>query len=123
MDVKEGIHPTIFKGTLIGWNEKNRERFLMRTIGGKNEFEANRMKFGERLIDNQKEELAKLYDYSQQNMDKIFQFNTAIIGKKDAIFSCQNQLNYWKSKSAIKVLDIPHYPFLYFTNWNKIITQ
>lgn len=123
VDAKEGIHPTIFKGTYEGWNEKNRERFLVRIVGSKKEFEANRSNFGTQLIDNQKEELAKLYDYSQQNIAKNFHFDIALIGNKDAIFPYENQLKYWEDKSKIKVLDIPHYPFLHFTDWDKIITQ
>jgi|SRR5690554_83284 len=123
VDGIDGIHPEIFKGTHLGWNKKNRERFLMRTIGGKKEFEANRSKFGERLIENQKEELAKLYEYSQLNKAKDFNFDTAFIGKNDAIFPHVNQLNYWKNRCTVKVLDIPHYPFLHFTNWDSIITQ
>ncbi len=123
VEAKEGIPPKVFKGTLAGWNEKNRERFLIRTIGYKKDFEANRLKFGERLIENQKEELAKLYEYSQQDVKKKFNFDTVIISTSDAIFQQENQLNYWKNKCMVKALDIPHYPFLHFTNWDNIVTQ
>jgi len=123
VDAKEGIHPSIFKGTYEGWNEKNRKRFLIRIIGEKKLFEIYRSNFGTRLIDNQKEELAKLYDYSLQDIANKFHFDVALIGKEDAIFPCKNQLNYWYNKSITKILDSPHYPFLLFTDWDRIITQ
>jgi len=121
VDANEGIHPEIFKGTITGWNKKNRDRFLIRTVGEKKDFEANRSKFGERLIENQKEELIKLFDYSQQNIAQSFRFDSVLIGNKDAIFPYENQLNYWRNKALIKVLDIPHYPFLHFSCWDNII--
>lgn len=123
VNAKEGIHPEIFKGTLEGWNEKNRVRFLMRTVGGKRNFEDHRLKFGERLIQNQKDELATLYGYSQNNIETAFYFDTVITGYRDTIFQKENQMNYWKNKCMINVLDIPHYPFLHFTIWDNIITM
>lgn len=123
VDAKEGIHPTIFKETLSGWNEKNRTRFMMRIIGGKNEFETNRSKFGNRTVENQKTELSCLYEHIQQSSKASFNFDTALIGNQDSIFLTENQLNYWQNKAACKTIDMPHYPFLHCTSWENIIKQ
>lgn len=123
VDSKEGIPPDIFKGTISGWNEKNRDRFQMRIIGGKKEYEENRLKFGLRTISNQKLELMSLYDNFQQNPEQSFSFDTVLIGNEDAIFSMENQLNCWQSKAKFEIIDMPHYPFLHFSLWDEIIKK
>lgn len=123
IDAKEGIHPTIFEGTLNGWSEKNRTRFMMRMFGGKNEFEANRLKFGNRTIENQKEELKSLFENIQSYNKLHYVFDTAIIGTQDAIFLHQNQLIYWQGKAVCKLIEMSHYPFLYVSNWADIIND
>lgn len=119
---QEGINPAVFEGTLTGWNEKNRERFWRRIIGGSKELVAHRSKFGTRSIDNQRIELAKLYDYCRSGNLASWPFDTALIGWHDAIFLPQNQLNYWQGKCRIKTLDMPHYPFLFFQSWDDILS-
>ncbi len=123
VDSNEGIPPDIFKGTISGWNEKSKGRFQMRIIGGRNEYEVNCLKFGSRTIQNQKLELMSLYDRFQNKTERIFSFDTAIIGKRDAIFSMENQLNCWQSTTKYEIIDIPHYPFLHFKFWDEIIKK
>lgn len=120
---KEGIHPTIFEGTLNGWNEKNRRRFLIRTIGGKNEFEASASRFGKRELENQKAELSSMYEHIKQHDTLNFKFNVSLIGNRDAIFTPENQSNYWDGKVDYKLVEMPHYPFFQFSTWDEIIKQ
>ncbi|GAF04460.1 pimeloyl-ACP methyl esterase BioG family protein [Saccharicrinis fermentans] len=121
INAKEGIRPSVFEGTLKGWNKSNRELFLMRTIGAKSKYEAHATIFGKRTIENQKEELASLYKQINVHKDFEFKFNTAIIGNDDAIFTAQNQVNYWQSKTYCKFMDLPHYPFLQLLSWDVIL--
>lgn len=118
---KEGIHPAIFEGTINGWNEKNKTRFLRRTIGSKNKFESYVSKFGERKLENQKEELISLYLQIKNGKTIDFKFDTALIGNKDTIFTSQNQLNQWEGKSKLIHFKMPHYPFFQFNSWDEII--
>ncbi len=123
IDTANGIHPAIFKGTLERWDRKNRERFLMRVTGGRNTYLENRRKFGNRSIESQKTELEAIYRQFADMGTGDFIFDQAIIGNADAIFTPVNQLNSWKGKAQCISIDMPHYPFLYFTTWNDIINQ
>ncbi len=123
MDVTKGINPIIFKGTLEGWDEKNRERFLMRIIGGKKTYLENRQKFGKRTIESQKAELEAISMQLAEIEKSDFVFDQAMIGTADAIFTPENQLNYWSSKTQCITIDMPHYPFLHFTSCHEIINQ
>lgn len=122
-DTTKGIHPAIFKGTLEGWSEKNRERFLIRITGGKKTYLANKPKFGTRTVEGQKSELDSIYRQLTDMEPNDFVFDQAIIGNADAVFTPASQLNFWKGKAQCISVDMPHYPFLYFTMWNDIINQ
>ncbi len=121
VDDDYGIPPGIFKATLEGWNDKNRERFYRRMMGGSKALEAGHSKLGNRSFSNQKQELASLSQRFDQKNTPDYIFDTAIIGENDAIFSKKKQLNYWKSKALCKHVDMPHYPFLYYQSWDEII--
>ena len=125
IDTKEGIDPAIFKGTIEGWNEKNKTRFLMRTMGGKSEFDTHISKLGIRPIENQKTELESIYKHVENNPDKVynFRFKTALIGNQDAIFTPENQEQHWASKTNFHNMEMPHYPFLKFKDWDTIIKK
>ena len=121
IDTDNGIYPKIFKVTLETWNERNRNKFNMRMFGGKSEY----VKFNNlatiRDVENQKLELS--YIFKEIFSGKVFEinFDCAILGSNDLIFTSKNQLNYWKEKTRIVEKDIPHYPFSIFENWRKII--
>lgn len=122
VDDKEGIPAAIFKGTLDGWSEKTRERFLMRMAGGAKEYLKNQSKFGSRSIENQKSELDSIYNQCSSSEKSSFAFNKAVIGNQDAIFTPDNQRKSWQGKAQLKTLDIPHFPFVHFNSWEQIIS-
>lgn len=122
IDDKEGIPPVIFEGTLTGWAEKTRERFLMRIAGGAKVYLKNQTKFGSRSIENQKSELALIYKQYQTLGEGSLAFDKAIVGNQDAIFAAGNQLKSWHGNAECLSFDIPHYPFLHFTSWEQIIS-
>jgi biotin synthesis protein BioG len=123
VSASEGIHPTIFKGTLTGWNEESRTRFLIRIIGGRKEYSKHVSKFGVRIPENQKAELVSLDRRINASKVKSIRFDTILIGNQDAIFSPENQKHYWIGKANCKYFDMPHYPFLQFSSWEEILMQ
>ncbi len=122
VDENEGIPPAIFKGTLGGWSEKTRERFLMRMAGGAKEYLKNQSKFGSRSIADQKSELESIFNQCQSLGESSFRFDKAVSGNQDAIFTPDNQRKSWQGKAELHSLDMPHYPFAHFTSWEQIIS-
>lgn len=121
VDEDMGIHPAIFKGTIDGWNEKNRMRFNMRVAGGRSQFQSNIARFGNRTVEDQKAELIFLYNHIMEEEISDFNFDIAVIGQQDAIFLPENQENYWQGKARCKRMGVPHYPFLNFKSWEEIV--
>jgi len=119
----EGIPPEIYQGTLDGWSEKNRRRFLMRIAGGAKPFLAHQDRFGNRTVENQQEELKAIQLQNQTKNDTSISYDLAVIGSEDAIFAEANQWNYWNGKAEIHKVDMPHYPFFHFTSWEQIINS
>ena len=122
VDDYEGIPTAIFKGTLSGWAEKTRERFLMRMVGGAKEYLANQTKFGSRSIVDQKSELDSIFNQVQIKVESSFAFDKVLVGNQDAIFLPDNQRKSWQGKAELYSLDIPHFPFAHFTSWEQIIS-
>lgn len=122
VDDSEGIPPAIFKGTLYGWAEKTRERFLMRMAGGAKEYLKNQSKLGRRSIESQKSELDSIFNQVQRKGESSFAFDKAMVGNQDAIFLPDNQRKSWQGKAQLKNLDIPHFPFVHFNSWEQIIS-
>ncbi|MDG5798798.1 DUF452 family protein [Marinilabiliaceae bacterium ANBcel2] len=122
VDIKEGIDPDIFRATLKQWNQKNRESFNDRILGRSSKETLNQsVIFNRRAIQNQKEELSVIYNHLLKKTVCDFSFDYSLIGTRDLIFSCKNQLNYWHNRSFYKIIDMPHYPFLQFSCWDDIL--
>lgn len=117
----EGIHPTVFEQTINGWNETNSTRFLRRVVGSRKELALHEAKFASRPVEEQKKELEALQVEIKASRFPELKFDVALIGVHDAIFSAKNQHCFWQNKSSCIELDMPHYPFLKFSNWNDII--
>ncbi len=124
VDDELGIPLQIFKGTLENWDTKNRVRFLMRIAGNRKDYQNNISRFGQRETTDQKAELAAIYEKIKNNSSAPpFSFDLAIIGENDAIYTADNQNNYWKPQTKSVSLTIPHYPFFYFCTWKQILGQ
>jgi pimeloyl-[acyl-carrier protein] methyl ester esterase len=116
-----GIPPEIFVNTLNTWNERNRTKFNLRVAGGMQAYKSLESVFPARTVENQQDELRFIYQETLNRDLSVFQFDTAIIGTGDLIFSPENQQNYWKGKSKIIEMNIPHFPFAAFGSWKEII--
>lgn len=117
-----GIPETIFKTTLSTWDKKNRDKFMMRMLGGKKAFLDNRHVLSKRTDENQLQSLKDIYEsiLSQDDIKDI-NWDTAYCGKRDLIFSVDNQLKFWRER-GLALEDVPHYPFFSFSVWDEIIT-
>lgn len=122
VDDHQGILLATFRGTLAGWAEKTRERFLMRIAGGVKEYLKNSSKFGVRSIANQQCELASIYNQYKALGDSSFAFDKAVVGNQDTIFKPDNQRKSWQGNAQLLALDMPHYPFAHFSSWEQIIS-
>ncbi len=133
VDDNEGIPSYIFRGTLDGWSDYVRKRFLMRISGGAKVYLKDPDRFGARSIENQKQELLSIFHQYKalknskslinKSEAKGFYFDMALIGKQDAIFTLKNQLNSWQNKVQCKIYDMPHDPFLSIRSWHQIISD
>ncbi|WP_243347931.1 DUF452 family protein [Parabacteroides sp. FAFU027] len=117
-----GIPRAIFQGTYDNLNPQTMQKFQRRMVGSAaamKEFSAIAPK---RDLDEQKEELAAIlaFDFHANTTSKL-KWNKAIIGKNDAIFPVENQLRYWKSRTEIVEMEMPHYPFFEMKDWMVII--
>ena len=121
IDADFGIDPTIFAATLEGWNERNRNKFNMRMLGGREQIMQLNNRLGERTIDNQREELQNILTEVTTGESLKFPYHCALIGCNDLIFTPKNQRQSWSGQTRVVETETPHYPFEMFRNWNQII--
>ena len=121
IDAENGINPELYMATLEGWNERNRNKFNMRILGGREQYQQLNDRLSNRTIDNQKDELAAILQQSTKKKNIELKFDSALIGKNDLIFTPNNQAHYWKNRSRFIETNAPHYPFALFETWNQII--
>ena len=75
-----------------------------------------------RQIPEQAAELQALKDFiskSEQNYEKFY--DRAIISDADKIIPSKNQINCWKDRASIVMLNSGHFPFYGFNSWEEII--
>ncbi|MBE9466795.1 MAG: DUF452 family protein [Bacteroidetes bacterium] len=121
IDINKGISPTVFNASLTGWNDKSRNKFNMRILGGREQYSLFNKNLSLRNVENQKDELTHILNEVSKNNTHEIKFDCALVGSKDLIFSSNNQLNYWNTKTRIVKAEIPHFPFSGFTSWNEIL--
>ena len=121
IDTENGINPELYMATLEGWNERNRNKFNMRILGGREQYQQLNNRLPNRTVDHQKDELEVILQQSTKNSSMELLFDYAFVGKGDLIFAPENQKNYWKNRAKIIKTNAPHYPFADFTTWNQII--
>ncbi len=117
-----GIPPAIFKGTLDRLDERGRNKFMMRTLGGVKAFQQLEMKekLPERTLEDQKAELAWFWDNAVADYQPLLTWDKAILGTDDLIFPCENMKAYWSERADVVIFDMPHYPFEQLKKWKDI---
>ncbi len=108
VDETRGIPPRVFQGTLQGLSDANLARFDRRMCGDAATLASYTCVHPKRSIKSLVDELAWIGRESA--VCKVSpQFKRAIVGKRDAIFSCANQENAWRGLCPVDVIDIAHY--------------
>ncbi len=91
----------------------------------KNKMELNsncNIKAVKRTVENLKEEMISIKNYVlSHEIRESLNFDFVVITKKDKIFSYKNQINFWAGHNNILELDMGHFPFFYFENFDKIL--
>ncbi|MDD7437770.1 MAG: DUF452 family protein [Bacteroidales bacterium] len=124
MHDRYGIPNDIFRGTLEGLDDANRERFNRRMCGGK-KLLAVFNSFSARSTEELREELYGTYlrvkDLSDDTLPKLA-WSEAIVATKDLIVPTVNQLAYWEQHhTPVRLLDgVGHYPLMEYQNWSEI---
>lgn len=122
-DDQFGIPVKVFVHTLNTWNEANRKKFMLRTMGGKTNYEDWISACPERESKNQQDELASIYHQLDEKKQASFHWDLALIGENDLIFNPLNQYAYWKDKCSVKRINTTHFAFDIFKNFEEIINS
>lgn len=124
-DDEFGIPKAIFQGTLDNLNESNLVKFQRRICGDRQLSEQYRQMTVSRQLLEIHQELTALYQAMQQPDLAAVQWTGAIICQQDRIFPAENQQRFWQGyfaarPGAIRLLDLPHYPFHQFNDWLQL---
>lgn len=103
VDEHYGIAPRRMAATLKGLEKGGMEAFERRAYG---EFYKP---FTGRCLSDNILELNNLCALSEQSLELSIEWDKAIVGTRDEIFTPENQLSYWGSRA--ESLPLPHYPF------------
>lgn len=77
-----------------------------------------------REIPNHAEELSALKNFiSQSELSYEKFYDCAIISENDKIIPFKNQLNCWKDRADMCILNSGHFPFFEFTGWKDILEK
>lgn len=108
VDESKGIFPVIFNGTLQGLSERSLARFDRRMCADAKALADYNLVHPSRDIQSLAHELSWIGRESA-NREVAPKFRRAYVGKRDAIFSCENQMNAWRGICPVEVVDAAHY--------------
>ncbi len=108
VDASRGIPPEIFMGTLQGLSHSTLSRFARRMCGDLATLESYNRRHPKRSVESLADELAWIGRESVTR-EVAPQFKRAYVGKRDAIFSCENQVNAWRGECPVEIVDAAHY--------------
>lgn len=115
VDNNYGIIEKIYNLTVSNFNETSCKKFVQRMF-------INKDLLFNRTIQELKDELVSIKQYTKAPLQKILNYDKVIISLKDKIIPTKNQINFWKDKDVIiENIDCGHYSFDVFSNWNEII--
>lgn len=111
VDDDKGIPRQVFTGTLEGLNDVTLGKFIRRMCLKKENLAAFLAKRPKRPVEELKEELQRIGEQVQAFPVPRFEWERAVIGKDDLIFTAANQRNAWRLHAATEQVecDIPHY--------------
>lgn len=107
IDDKFGIPTAIYNLTVENFNDLSCAKFMKKI--------SNKLEPCGRTTVELKDELISIRDLK---VDKLLNFDEAIVSTKDRIIPSQNQMNYWKNA---KQTDGAHYIFDLYTSWEELV--
>ncbi len=107
VDERFGIAPRRMTATLRGLVAGGMEAFERRAYG--EYYDAVHTRLSPRGLDANILELRQLCVLAETDFDPKIEWDRAIVGERDEIFTPENQLAYWGSRAEI--VPLPHYPF------------
>jgi hypothetical protein len=109
IDDEKGIPRDIFLATMQSFNAATREKFYLRTVGGRSAYLIISERLPDREVDDQLAELKSLYRLSQiERRTKGLKWDIAVVSTRDKIFPFTNLINEWGD--GIVVVEGEHYP-------------
>ena len=125
IDNQYGIPPQIYQGTVDGFTERNRDKFIMRMCGNKEALRSYNKPY--RSLESQLEELIAIQEaYLTTPRMNSSNYQHILISEDDRIFPAKNQKDGWNSLSSnhkIILETSPHYPFYLWKSWDEIIAK
>ena len=115
IDDNFGIPKKIYKVTVKFLNETSLDKFI------KNMFDNGKLNPNvtiTRTLEELKEELISIQNI--QLKDEL-NFDKAIISKFDRIIPTQNQINFWKNKTNVEIINSTHCPYENYSSWEELI--
>lgn len=106
VDDRRGIPEAIFRGTLEGLDSRSLTKFYRRVTGSREAYEAFASDLPEADLEALRRELAMFATYIPKEM----RWDTAVIGKRDAIFPPDNMVRSWAGKARTVITDEAHLP-------------
>lgn len=118
IDETFGIKPKIYDLMLNAFNFD-----VVQNFKAKMEINSNgKIKEAKRTVENLKEELISIKNYVEENeIDKNFEFDKVIITKKDKIIPYNSQKFFYEGHRNVIELDVGHFPFFEFKNFDEIL--
>lgn len=120
VDDLSGIPLQVYALTERGMNERGRDKFFMRMLHGKEEWERFPENKSERRLEEQLEELTAIRMQAETCRETI-RWDKVYISDNDVIFQTNNQLHWWEERAAVEIIPAAHYPFYFFRTWNEFL--
>ncbi len=107
VDDHRGIPEAVFRGTLEGLSERSLDKFYRRMAGTRAACDEFMRKRPNRDIDGLADELRAFLERGPA--DTTFRWDLALVGKNDAIFQAENQIEAWQG-TPVRVYEGSHLP-------------
>lgn len=119
IDDQFGIPVKAYLATYKLFSQKARDAFFKNMNVTEETISLYNKNIPQRTVQDQKDELLSLYDFSKTANKKNVLFEKAIIGKQDQIFPVKNLIRFWKPNAQL--IDSPHFVFYKYKKWDDIV--
>lgn len=114
-----GIPRAVFDQTLALLDERSRAKFEQRMCADKESLAHYRALPNRRDTESLRQELQFLHQTVQADCrTDLLQWDYALVGMRDRIFTADRQTAYWQPRCAVKTFDGGHYPHGSWPRWN-----